>query len=192
MSATANADVLVTVFGGSGFLGRHVVRALAQRHYRLRVAVRRRYLAIRQLGRPGQIEAVRADVRIPRTVEAAVRDAKVVINLVGILFERGEQQFDAVQARGAGLVARAAARTGARLVHFSAIGAAADSRAAYARSKAEGEALVLAEAKSASASRPSIPYSRQARRPALTQGRRDSSFLAVLGIHAGLPPLLRA
>ncbi len=132
MSATANADFLVTVFGGSGFLGRHVVRALAERHYRLRVAVRRPYLAIRQLGRPGQIEAVRADVRIPRMVEAAVRDAEVVINLVGILFERGEQQFDAVQAKGASSVARAAARTGARLVHVSAIGADANSLVAAA------------------------------------------------------------
>jgi len=156
MSATANA--VVTVFGGSGFLGRHVARALAERHYRLRVAVRRPHLAIRQLGRPGQIEAVRADVRIPRMVEAAVRDAEVVINLVGILFERGEQQFDAVQARGAGLVARAAARTGARLVHVSAIGADANSCAAYARSKAQGEALVLADAPEAAIFRPSIIF----------------------------------
>jgi uncharacterized protein YbjT (DUF2867 family) len=92
--ASANADTLVVLFGGSGFLGRHVARALAERHYRLRVAVRRPYLAVRQLGQPGQIEAVRADVRIPRMVEAAVRDAVVVINLVGILFERAEQQFD--------------------------------------------------------------------------------------------------
>jgi NADH dehydrogenase len=158
MSATANADTLVTLFGGSGFLGRHVARALAERHYRLRVAVRRPYLAVRQLGQPGQIETVRADVRVPRMVEAAVRDAEVVINLVGILFERGEQQFDAVQAKGAGLVARAAAQTGARLVHVSAIGADADSRAAYARSKAQGEALVLAEAPEATIFRPSIIF----------------------------------
>ena len=158
MSATANADTLVTLFGGSGFLGRHVARALAERHYRLRVAVRRPYLAGQRLGQPGQIEAVRADVRIPRMVEAAVRDAAVVINLVGILFERGEQQFDAVQAKGAGSVVRAAARTGARLVHVSAIGADADSRAAYARSKAQGEALVLAEAPEATIFRPSIIF----------------------------------
>ena len=158
MSATANADTLVTLFGGSGFLGRHVARALAGRHYRVRVAVRRPYLALRQLGRPGQIEAVRADVRIPRLVEAAVRDAAVVINLVGILSERGEHRFDAVQAEGAGSVARAAARTGARLVHVSAIGADADSRAAYARSKAQGEALVLAEAPEATIFRPSIMF----------------------------------
>jgi len=158
MSTTANADTLVTLFGGSGFLGRHVARALAERHYRLRVAVRRPYLAVRQLGRPGRIEAVRADVRIPRLVEAAVRDAEVVINLVGILSERGEQRFDAVQAEGAGSVARAAARTGARLVHVSAIGADADSPAAYARSKAQGEALVLAEAPQATIFRPSIVF----------------------------------
>jgi len=91
-------------------------------------------------------------------VEAAVRDAEVVINLVGILFERGEQQFDAVQAKGAGSVARAAAQTSARLVHVSAIGADADSRAAYARSKAQGEALVLAEAPEATIFRPSIIF----------------------------------
>jgi len=91
-------------------------------------------------------------------VEAAVRDAEVVINLVGILFERGEQQFDAVQAKGAGSVARAAAQTSARLVHVSAIGADADSRASYARSKAQGEALVLAEAPEATIFRPSIIF----------------------------------
>ena len=158
MSANANADPLVTLFGGSGFLGRHVARTLAERHYRLRVAVRRPYLAVRQLGRPGQIETVRADVRIPRTVEAAVRDAAIVINLVGILSERGEQQFDAVQAKGAGSVARAAARTGSRLVHISAIGADAGSPAAYARSKAQGEALVLAEVPEATIFRPSIVF----------------------------------
>lgn len=182
MSATANAGTLVTLFGGSGFLGRYVARALAERHYRLRVAVRRPHLVGRQLGRPGQIEAVRADLRIRSTVEAAVRDAQVVINLVGILSERGAQQFDAVQAMGAGSVARAAARTGARLVHVSALGADADSPAAYARSKAQGEALALAAAPAATIFRPSIifgPEDEFFNRLAATA--RISPFLPLIG-----------
>src|SRR6266702_5325567 len=157
---TTNVDTLVTIFGGSGFLGRHVVRALAERHCRLRIAVRDPYFIgyLQRLGRPGQIRAVRADVRFPRLVEAAVRGAEVVINLVGILSERGEQQFDAVQGEGAKTVARAAARVGARLIHVSAIGADASSPARYARSKARGEALVLAEVPGVTIFRPSIVF----------------------------------
>src|SRR6266540_3007324 len=104
-------ETLVTVFGGSGFLGRHVVRALAKQGYRIRVAVRRPELAgyLQPLGRVGQIHAVQANLRYPASVEAAARDADVVINLVGILFERGRQRFDAVQAFGAEAVALAAA-----------------------------------------------------------------------------------
>src|SRR6266508_2652866 len=96
-------ETLVTVFGGSGFLGRHVVRALAKLGYRIRVAVRRPELAgfLQPIGRVGQIHAVQANVRHPASVEAAARDADVVIDLVGILFERGRQKFDAVQASGA-------------------------------------------------------------------------------------------
>src|SRR5207302_7794378 len=102
-------DTLVTVFGGSGFLGRHVVRALAKRGYRIRVAVRRPELAghLQPLGRVGQIHAVQANLRYPASVEAAARDANVVINLVGILFEHGRQTFEAVHAEGSGLVAEA-------------------------------------------------------------------------------------
>jgi uncharacterized protein YbjT (DUF2867 family) len=160
MSAAANADALVTIFGGSGFLGRHVVRALARRHDRLRVAVRHPHLARRLLraDEPSRIEIVRADVRSPDMVEAAVRGAGTVINLVGILVEQGEQRFDAVQARGAGTVARAAARAGARLVHVSAIGADPHARARYAMSKARGETLVLAAAPAATILRPSIIF----------------------------------
>ena len=97
------AETLVTVFGGSGFLGRHVVRALAREGYRIRPAVRRPDLAghLQPLGRVGQIHAVQANLRYPASVEAAVRGADVVINLVGILFERGKQRFEAVQAEGA-------------------------------------------------------------------------------------------
>src|SRR5437660_8286463 len=126
-------ETLVTVFGGSGFLGRHVVRALAKLGYRIRVAVRRPELAgyLQPLGRVGQIHSVQANLRYPASVEAAVRDADVVINLVGILFERGRQRFEAVQAEGAGNVARAAAAAGARVIHVSALGADAESPALY-------------------------------------------------------------
>src|SRR6478672_10814813 len=113
-----NQEALVTIFGGSGFLGRHVVRALAKRGYRIRVAVRRPDLAfhLQPLGRVGQIHPVQANLRYPDSVTAAVRDADVVINLVGILFERGRQRFDAVMADGAQTVARAAQAEGERLV----------------------------------------------------------------------------
>src|SRR6202011_4485395 len=146
MTAKSKLETLVTVFGGSGFLGRHVVRALAQRQYRVRVAVRRPGLAgfLRPMGRVGQIHAVQANLRYPQTVAAAVRDADVVVNLVGILYERGRQRFDAVQTAGAEAVARAAALHGARLVHMSALGADENASSAYARSKAAGERAVLA------------------------------------------------
>ena len=153
-------DTLVTVFGGSGFLGRHVVRALAKRGYRVRVAVRRPELAgfLQPLGRVGQIHAVQANLRYPASVEAAARDADAVINLVGILFERGRQRFDAVQAFGAEAVALAAAAYGARLVHVSAIGAAENAPSRYARAKAMGEKLVLAAVPSAVILRPSVVF----------------------------------
>ncbi len=153
-------DTLVTVFGGSGFLGRHVVRALARRGYRVRVAVRRPELAgfLQPLGRVGQIHAVQANLRYPHSVEAAARDADAVINLVGILFERGRQRFDAVQAFGAEAVALAAAAYGARLVHVSAIGAAENAPSRYARAKAMGEKLVLAAVPSAVILRPSVVF----------------------------------
>src|SRR5438874_13835275 len=108
---TSNLETLVTVFGGSGFLGRNVVRALAKREYRIRVAVRRPELAghLQPLGRVGQIHAVQANLRFADSVDATVRDADAVINLVGILYEKGRQRFDAVQAEGAATVARAAA-----------------------------------------------------------------------------------
>src|SRR4029079_19008071 len=118
---TSNIDTLVTVFGGSGFVGRHVVRALAKRDYRIRGAVRRPDLAghLQPLGRVGQIMPVQANVRYPDSVAAAVHDAQVVVNLVGILTEGGAQRFDAVQAEGASAIAGAAAAEGARLAHVS-------------------------------------------------------------------------
>src|ERR1700729_918752 len=121
----SNQDTLVTVFGGSGFLGRSVVRALCKRDYRIRVGVRRPELAghLQPLGKVGQIHAVQANVRYPASVEAAMRDSHVAINLVGILAPSGAQTFDAVQLRGAETIAKAAAAASASMVHVSAIGA---------------------------------------------------------------------
>src|SRR5262249_59489804 len=111
----SNQDTLVTVFGGSGFVGRHVVRALAKREYRLRVAVRRPELAghLQPLGRVGQIHNVQANLRYPASVEAAMRDSRVAINLVGILTPSGPQTFEAGPGAGPGAVAKAAAPAGA-------------------------------------------------------------------------------
>jgi len=160
MTARSPYNTLIAVFGGSGFLGRSVVRALAKQDYRIRVAVRRPELAghLQPLGRVGQIEVVQANLRHAGSVEAAMRDSALAINLVGILFERGRQRFDAVQAAGAENVARAAATNHADLIHVSAIGANADSTSAYARSKAEGEARVLAARPGATIVRPSIMF----------------------------------
>jgi len=160
MTAQSNADTLITIFGGSGFLGRHVVRALAKQEYRIRVAVRRPDLAghLQPLGRVGQIHAVQANVRNRASVAAAVRGSDVVINLVGILFESGRQRFETVQAFGAESVALAAAAENASMIHVSAIGADEHSRSAYARSKAEGERLVLAATPEATIFRPSVVF----------------------------------
>src|ERR1700694_3052352 len=156
----SNLDTLVTVFGGSGFVGRNVVRALCKRDYRIRVAVRRPELAghLQPLGRVGQIHAVQANLRYPASIAAAMRDSHVAINLVGILAEGGAQRFDAVQAAGAGAVAKAAAAIGARMVHVSAIGADENSPSRYARSKAAGEKAVLSAVPSATILRPSVVF----------------------------------
>ena len=156
----SHQETLVTVFGGSGFLGRNVVRALAKRGYRIRVAVRRPELAghLQPLGRVGQIHAVQANLRYPASVEAAMRDASVAINLVGILTESGAQTFDAVQAKGAETIAKAAAAAGARMVHVSAIGADENALSAYGRAKAAGEQAVLAAVPSATILRPSLLF----------------------------------
>lgn len=160
MTAISNSDMLITIFGASGFLGRHVVRALARDGYRIRAAVRRPDLAghLQPLGQVGQIHAVQANLRHPASVEAAVRDSAVVVNLVGILFEHGRQRFSAVHAGGAELVARAAAAQGARLVHVSAIGADENATARYARTKGLGEAAVFAAMPDAVVFRPSVIF----------------------------------
>jgi uncharacterized protein YbjT (DUF2867 family) len=155
-----NLETLVTVFGGSGFLGRHVVRALAKREYRIRVAVRRPELAgyLQPLGRVGQIHPVQANVRHPASVQAAMRDSGVVVNLVGILSPTGEQTFEAVHARASGTVAKAAADIGARMVHVSAIGADEHSASVYARTKAAGEQATLAAVPLATIIRPAVVF----------------------------------
>src|SRR6266702_8890564 len=119
-------DRIITVFGGSGFIGRHLVRALARDGWRIRVATRRPDLAfhLQPLGRVGQISPVQANVRYPESLAAALRGAEAAVNLVGILAPWGKQTFDAVQAEGAGAVAQATRDAGiANFVHVSAIGA---------------------------------------------------------------------
>jgi uncharacterized protein YbjT (DUF2867 family) len=160
MALQNRLETLVAVFGGSGFLGRHVVRALAKRGYRVRVAVRRPELAghLQPMGRVGQIHAVQANLRYPESVKAATRDADVVINLVGILFERGRQRFDAVMTTGAQTVAQSAKAVAAPLIHVSAIGADENSSSHYARAKAQAERLVLSAYDRAIIVRPSIIF----------------------------------
>ena len=159
MTAVAE-DRLVTVYGGSGFIGRHVVRALARSGWRIRVAVRRPDLAyhLQPMGRVGQIHAVQANLRFPDSVARAAKGADALVNLVGILYQSGRQTFEAIQAQGAAVVARAAAEAGVPLVHISAIGADANSRSAYARTKAAGEAAAFAQVPTAIVLRPSIAF----------------------------------
>lgn len=155
-----NKPKLVTVFGGSGFVGRHVVAALAQRGYRVRVAVRRPTLApyLQPLGNMGQIQTVQANLRYRWSIDRAVKGADHVINLVGILYESGGQRFNAVQAFGARAVAEAARAEGIPLTHISAIGADPQSASAYARTKAEGEKAVHEVLPDAIILRPSIVF----------------------------------
>lgn len=170
---------LVTVFGGSGFLGRYVVRELAKKGYRVRVAVRRPDLAghVQPMGAVGQVHAVQANLRYGWSIERAVEGADAVVNLVGILFESGKQRFDAVQAEGAALVAKAAKTAGAsRLVHVSAIGADAKSSSDYARTKGEAEAAVAQAMPDAVIMRPSIVF-----------GPEDAFFNRFAGMARMLP-----
>jgi len=152
-------NALVVVFGGSGFLGRHIVRRLAKANFRIRVAVRRpnEALFVKTCGRVGQIEIVAANIRDDASVMAALDGADAVVNTVGILYETGPQKFDAVQADGAARVAQLAADKGiGRFVQLSAIGADAASESHYARSKALGEQAVQAHITDAHILRPSI------------------------------------
>jgi NADH dehydrogenase len=170
---------LVTVFGGSGFLGRHVVQVLARRGYRIRVASRRpeRAFFLQPLGTVGQIYAVQANLRDPASVARAVAGADHVVNLVGILQESGRQSFDALQAKGPRLIAESASPA-ANLVHVSAIGADPRSQAAYGRTKAEGEAGLFAARPDAVVLRPSLMF-----------GAGDSFFTRFASLARLLPVL---
>jgi NADH dehydrogenase len=161
VAITLNNRSLITLYGGSGFVGRHVVRALAKTGARMRVAVRRPELAghLQPLGGVGQINAVQANVRFPDSLLAAADGADAVVNLVGILFPSGKQTFKSVQDEGARHVAEAARAAGVQaLVHVSAIGASADSASVYARSKAAGEAAVKDVFPDAVILRPSVVF----------------------------------
>jgi NADH dehydrogenase len=150
---------LVVVFGGSGFVGRHIVRRLAKEGFKLRVVMRRpnEALFLKTAGRTGQIELLQGNIRDKASSRAALGGASAVINAVGILYENGPQKFDAVQSAGAAHLATLAAEQGIdRFIQISAIGADASSASAYARSKGEGEAAILAACPHAHVLRPSI------------------------------------
>ncbi|MEL7033165.1 MAG: complex I NDUFA9 subunit family protein [Pseudomonadota bacterium] len=155
------AKGLVTLFGGSGFIGRYAARTLVKAGYRVRVAVRRPHLAgdVRLAGAPGWVDIVQANVRNKQSVANAIEGASAVVNLVGILYEKGRQTFEAAQRDGAINVAEACAEAGIdRLVHISAIGAAGDAEADYAETKGEAEVGIRERVPSATILRPSIVF----------------------------------
>ncbi|MCA0024872.1 MULTISPECIES: complex I NDUFA9 subunit family protein [unclassified Mesorhizobium] len=160
MTEILQTPKLVVIFGGSGFVGRHVVRALAKRGYRIRVACRRPDLAghLQPLGNVGQIQPVQANVRVRWSVDRAVQGADHVVNLVAVLHESGRQKFTAVHEFGARAVAEAARAAGAGLTHISALGADLEAASNYARTKALGEKAVLETIKDAVILRPSINF----------------------------------
>lgn len=172
---------LVTVFGGSGFIGAQTVRRLAKAGWRIRVAVRQPNLAyaMRLHGDVGQIDIVQANIRNPDSVRRALQGAQAAVNLVGVLYEAGRQTFDAVHLEGARNVAEAARDLGVeRLVHMSALGADAGSTSRYARTKGEAEAAVLAAFPSAVIVRPSIVFG------------VDDGFFNKFAAMAGISPVL--
>jgi NADH dehydrogenase len=160
MALIASTPKLVTVFGGSGFVGRHVVRALAKRGYLVRVACRRPDLAghLQPLGNVGQIQPIQANLRYRWSIERALDGADYAINCVGILHESGRQRFSSVQGFGARAIAEVCRANGISMTQVSAIGADADSGSEYARSKAAGEAAVLDAVPDAVILRPSIIF----------------------------------
>lgn len=172
---------LAVVFGGSGFVGRNVVRELARRGWRVRVAVRRPHHAqfLRPMGAVGQIQLKQCNVRHAPSVADALTDADAVVNLVGILYQSGAQRFDTVQAGGAATVARLAAKAGVKtFVHMSAIGADAESESQYARTKGEAERAVSEAIPSATSIRPSIVF-----------GQEDEFFNKFAGMASVAPAL---
>ncbi|RUW31128.1 complex I NDUFA9 subunit family protein [Mesorhizobium sp. M1E.F.Ca.ET.041.01.1.1] len=180
MTEILQTPKLVVVFGGSGFVGRHVVRALAKRGYRIRVACRRPDLAghVQPLGNVGQIQPVQANVRVRWSVDRAVQGADHVVNLVAILHETGRQKFGSVHDFGARAIAEAARAVGAGFTHISALGADLNSASDYARTKALGEKAVFETIPDAVIFRPSINF-----------GPEDSFFNRFAGM-ARLSPVL--
>lgn len=181
MLPTADDKGLVTVFGGSGFVGRQVVRALAARGWRVRNACRRPDLAgaLQPMGRTGQIHSVQANLRYPTSVAAAMRNAEAVVNLVGLLSESNQQSFDAVHALGGQIVAREAAKAGiTNFVQMSAIGADSASASKYAQTKAAAEAAVREHIPEAVVLRPSVVF-----------GAEDSFFNRFAAMARVLPAL---
>ena len=159
--AVETSEKLITIIGASGFVGRHIVRALAKRGYRIRAACRRPDLAghLQPLGTPGQIMPVQANVRYPASLAAACDGAFAVINLTGVLYSAGAQSFDAVHVFGAEASAKAARAAKARVfIQMSAIGADENGASAYARSKAEGEKRARAAFPGTTVLRPSIVF----------------------------------
>ena len=152
---------LVTIYGGSGFVGRYIARRMAKEGWRVRVAVRRpnEAMHVKPYGVPGQVEPVFCNIRDDASVAAVMQGADAVVNCVGVLNELGKNTFDAVHAEGAGRIARIASEQGvARMVHLSAIGAGADAISSYGRSKAAGEAAVLQHMPDAMILRPSVIF----------------------------------
>ena len=152
---------LVTIYGGSGFVGRHVAQRMAKEGWLVRVAVRRpnEAMFVKPYGAVGQVEPVLCNIRDDASVAAAMAGADAVVNCVGVLGEHRKNTFDAVQAEGAGRIARLASEVGVEaMVHVSAIGADADSKSGYAKSKAEGEAAVLSYMPHAMILRPSVIF----------------------------------
>jgi NADH dehydrogenase len=169
---------LVTIFGGSGFVGRYVAQKMAKQGWRVRVAVRRPNEAIfvKPYGVVGQVEPILANIRDDASTAAAIAGADAVVNCVGILAETSRQKFENVQADGAERIARLTKAAGARLVHVSAIGADANSLSEYARTKAEGEAAVQQHMSNAVILRPSIIF-----------GTEDQFFNRFAGIAKASP-----
>lgn len=172
---------LVTIYGGSGFVGRYIARRMAKEGWRVRVAVRRpnEALFVKPYGAVGQVEPVLCNIRDDASVKAVMQGADAVVNCVGILNKSGKNTFDSVQAEGAGRIARIAAETGVtHLVHISAIGADAQAASDYARTKAAGEAAVLEAFPTAVILRPSVVF-----------GNEDQFFNRFAGM-ARLGPIL--
>lgn len=174
------AGRLAVVFGGSGFIGRNVVRELAKQGWRVRVAVRRPHHAqfLRPMGAVGQIQLFQANVRHRPSVARAMEGADAVINLVGILFQQGSQSFAQVQGQGAALIADCAKAAGVEtFIHMSAIGADAESGSLYARTKGEAERAARAAIPSATILRPSVVF-----------GPEDQFFNKFAAMAAMAPP----